>query len=72
MSYAAESAQRYRLRAAHLRTIAKGELVIETRRALLGIADSYEQMAESLETIDATVVERQHNKAAVSVAIGRD
>jgi hypothetical protein len=52
MSYEAEAARRYRAHAQELRTIAKSEAVVETRRTLIFIARDYERMALQIETTE--------------------
>jgi hypothetical protein len=52
MSYETDSAQRYRQRAAELRTIAQSEWAVEMRRTLVAIAEDYEQMAISMDALE--------------------
>ena len=48
------TAQRYRERAEELRTSAEAMSSAENRAALLSIAETYERLAESIETIANT------------------
>jgi hypothetical protein len=54
MSYESDAAARYRAHADELRTIADWDRVEENRRKLLGIAESYDQMAMTMEAIEDT------------------
>ena len=54
MSEELEAAQRYRMHAEQLRTIAADTVDEESRDMLLQIADDYDRMALSLQSIDRT------------------
>ena len=54
MSEETDQAARYRARAEEVRTIAAGSKDREISRQLLAVAEGYEQMAKTLEMIDAT------------------
>lgn len=51
MAYASEVAFRYRAKAEELRTLADLDGLDNTRRMLLSVADSYDQMARQVEAI---------------------
>lgn len=48
------TAKRYRERAEQLRAVAKGMRVADNRETLLAIAETYEHLAKSIETIANT------------------
>jgi predicted kinase len=54
MSEELEAAQRYRMHAEQLRTIAADTVDEKSRDMLLQIADDYDRMALSLQSIDRT------------------
>jgi len=49
-----DTANRYRVHAKELRVIAEQDRNVETRRMLLKVAEDYEHMAATLESIDKT------------------
>jgi hypothetical protein len=54
MSEELDTAQRCRLHAEELRTIAADRLSLENRDTLMRLAEDYEHMARTLEAIDKT------------------
>ena len=54
MSEEIDTANRYRVHAEELRVIAEQDRDVATRRMLLKVADDYDHMAVTLESIDKT------------------
>ena len=54
MTEESDAAARYRRRAEELRTIADDKTALEIKHQLLKLADDYDRMAVSAETVDRT------------------
>jgi len=63
MSIETETAQRYRVRAEEVRTIASDDHNLVTHDALMKIAADYERMANTLDAIDRTNQVLHKNRA---------